>query len=65
MKKPVNGTFFCTLLFVTMIFSAAAAAQGPGQSPLPAQVTTDVRASEPQGKRSETGRCHQVHSRGL
>jgi hypothetical protein len=49
MKKPVNGTFFCTLLFVTMIFSAAAAAQGPGQSPLPAQVTTDVRPLNPRG----------------
>jgi hypothetical protein len=49
MKKLVNSTFFCILLFVTMVFSAAVSAQGPGQSPLPAQATTDVQPPNPKG----------------
>jgi len=49
MKKFVNGTRFFVVLFVTMLFSVAVLAQGPGQNPLPAQVITDVQPPNPKG----------------
>ena len=49
MKKFVNGTRFFVVLFVTMLFSVAVLAQGPGQNPLPAQVITDEQPPNPKG----------------
>jgi hypothetical protein len=49
MKKLMNGTFFCTLLFVTAVFSAAVSAQGPYQSPPPAKAMADVQPPNPKG----------------
>jgi len=50
MKKPLNGTCFFVLLFVTMIFSAAVSASGFGHNPPAVQETADGQPLNPGGR---------------